>query len=157
MRARGRERGTDGQTESTDAYVLGQAVEAHPEDANALGALGSFLFNVRQEREEAGRLLRSAVQLDAGHTSNIGNLALFLSEGNEAERQEAGVYFARAVEQEPSNICALGCLAVYQEPLLGDSNATEATIGAASSMHVLLGLRGRQTSTCRRCWLTMPS
>jgi Flp pilus assembly protein TadD len=157
MRARGRERGTDGQTESTDAYVLGQAVEAHPEDANALGALGSFLFNVRQEREEAGRLLRSAVQLDAGHTSNIGNLALFLSEGNEAERQEAGVYFARAVEEEPSNICALGRLAVYQERLLGDSNAAEATIGAPSSMHVLLGLRGRQTRTWRRCWLTMPS
>ena len=156
MRARGRERGTDGQTESTDAYVLGQAVEAHPEDANALGALGSFLFNVRQEREEAGRLLRSAVQLDAGHTSNIGNLALFLSEGNEAEQQEAGVYFTGAVEQEPSN-SALGCLSVYQERLLGDSNAAEATIGAPSSMHVLLGLRGRQTRTWRRCWLTMPS
>jgi hypothetical protein len=60
------------------------------------------------------------------------------------------VYFTGAVEQEPSNICALGCLAVYQERLLGDSNATEATIGAASSMHVLLGLRGRQTRTCRQ-------
>ena len=95
---------------SLDACVFGQAVEAHPDDANALGALGSFLFNVRQEREEAGTLLRSAVKLDPGHASNLGNLALFLSEGNQTEQKEAGFYHLRAVEEEPSNIRALGRL-----------------------------------------------
>lgn len=74
-----------------------QAVDAHPDDANALGALGSFLFSVRQDREESGDLLRRAVNVDPGHASNLGNLALFLSEGSASERQEAAEYYERAI------------------------------------------------------------
>jgi len=104
-----------------------QAVEAHPEDANALGALGSFLFSVRQDRDEAGDLLRRAVKLDSGHATNIGNLALFLSEGTDAERREAGEYYERAIALDPGNFRATGRLAAFQERIIGDLPAAEAT------------------------------
>ena len=108
-----------------------QAVDAHPDDANALGGLGSFLFN-KEWRGCAGALealevLRRAVEIDPGHPSNLANLALLLSEGSESERKEAGVYFERAVEEDPSNIRNLGRLAVYQERIACKYGEAEAT------------------------------
>ena len=101
------------------------AVQAHPDDANALGALGSFLFHVRHECDEASALLRRAVAGDAGHAANLGQLALVLSEGSSAERAEAGDYYERAIALEPTNIRALGRLAVYHERIMADAAAAD--------------------------------
>jgi Tfp pilus assembly protein PilF len=111
----------------TGERLYRQAVQTHPDDANALGALGSFLLHVRQKREEAGDLLRRAVTRDAGHANNLANLALFLSEGTGAECEEAGGYYKRATSQNLVGIRDLGRLAVYQERFIKDHLAAEDT------------------------------
>jgi len=136
-----------------------QAVQAHPDDANAQGALGSFLFNVHHDREEAGELLRRAVTLDPAHASNLGNFALFLSEGSAAEQAEAGDYYRRAIAEDPRSLRALGRLAVFQERIAGDPKAAEATYrraiqlarddtaaSPASSQHTLASKTGANSA-----------
>ena len=76
------------------------AVQANPDNVDAIGSFASFLHGVKKEYDRAEVLYEQALQRDSNHLNNLCNFGLFLSEERHAyDRAEA--MFQRAIEVSP--------------------------------------------------------
>ena len=85
---------------SSSQVYYEKAVQANPDNVDAIGSLASFLHGVKKEFERANILYELALQKDPNHLNNLCNFGLFLSEEKHIYDQ-AEAMFKRALEIMP--------------------------------------------------------